>query len=132
MCVYMYQIGMQIYSPLLTYSSVIPCSSVTCSLYMSSAVCKLVVLSPALKTETSVVFFNEFGCSMLQSWRLNLKLPRPLSPPSLIHNSFEGILPLCQVRPVDALMHVYYHLMPCRCMYEVHINLLVFLNGVRY
>ena len=38
------------------------------------------MLSPALNTERSAVFFTEFGVMVLTSWILNLKLPLLTSP----------------------------------------------------
>lgn len=85
------------------YLTFIPCISVMCSLYMSRAVCRFVVLSPALKTESRTVFFTELGFDVFINCMINLKLPRPLSPPSLIHNSSWGMAPPWSVRPAGDL-----------------------------
>ena len=52
-------------------------ASSTCSLYIPRAVCRFVVLSPALNTEITLVFLMEFGRLVLTSWRLSLKVPCP-------------------------------------------------------
>ena len=44
-------------------------ASSTCSLYIPSAVCRFVVLSPALNTEITLVFLMEFDRLVLTSWR---------------------------------------------------------------
>ena len=86
-----------------TYPKVIPCNSLTCSLYMSRQVCKLVVESPAMNIESKQVFFWELGCSRLHSWRFILKLPCPLSPPSFSQISCSGITE-CHVSHAGVLM----------------------------
>ena len=78
-------------------------ASSTCSLYIPRAVCRFVVLSPALNTEITLVFLMEFGRLVLTSWRLSLKVPCPLSPPIFNHNSSAGIIPSCHVNPGQAL-----------------------------
>ena len=54
-------------------------SSCMCSLYTSKAVWRSVVLSPALSIKTKVVVFWELGCWVFINWKLNLKLPWPMS-----------------------------------------------------
>lgn len=44
------------------YLMFIPCASITCSLNMFRAVCRLVVVSPALNTDSKSVPFIELGC----------------------------------------------------------------------
>ena len=85
----------------------IPSSSFTCSFYMSRAVCRFVMLSPALNTDSKTVFLMELGWRTLQSCKLYLKLPCPLSPPNLTHSLPKGIAPSCQLRPLGEL-HVYH------------------------
>ena len=79
-----------------------------------------------------MVFFREFGCSMLQSWRLNLKLPRPLSPPNLIQSSLLGMVPSCHVRLPSDLANS--GLSKCARVSHVlnFLYLLVLLNSVSY
>lgn len=55
-----------------------------------------------MNMESKQVCFWELGCSMLHSWRFNLKLPWPLSPPNFSQISFSGIT-LCHVSPAGAL-----------------------------
>lgn len=59
-------VSRQIYQ-FLTYSSAIPCSSVTCSSYMVQHCVQTSGTVYCLKTDTSVVLFSEFGYSMLQN-----------------------------------------------------------------
>ncbi len=61
------------------------------------------VLSPALNTERRTVLLTEFGLLTLTNCMLNLKLPCPLSPPSLIQSSLFGMEPPWFVRPSGAL-----------------------------
>ena len=89
----------------LFYPNCIPCISLTCSLYISNIKCRLDTLSPAMHMERRQVFFWEFGWRVLQSCMLSLKLPWPLSPPSLNHSSFSGIL-LWWVSPSGVLNNV--------------------------
>ena len=82
-------------------------ASSTCSLYIPRAVCRFVVLSPALNTEITLVFLMEFGRLVLTSWRLSLKVPCPLSPPIFSHNSSAGIILYHHAMSIrDKLCHV--------------------------
>ena len=53
-------------------------------LYRSAAVCRLVMVSGAAKMEKMQVLLGELGVGVLHIWKLNLNVPPPLSPPSLI------------------------------------------------
>ena len=85
------------------YLHFIPSISSICSLYWSSAVCRLCLLSPALYIATNVVLRSELGLVTFMSCIVSLKLPCPLSPPSFIHISCGGIAPSCQVSPSGEL-----------------------------
>jgi len=50
------------------------------------------------KIENTHVFLGELGVGVLQIWKLNLNVPPPLSPPSLIQISWSGMAPLCHVK----------------------------------
>ena len=106
---------------IMSYLICIPCDSTTCSLYISSAVWRLVVLSPALNTESRVVRFMEFGLEVFTSWRFSLKLPRPLSPPSFNQSSVDGMAPLCHVKPGPDLWYNDIYCIPCN-YYPLHLS----------
>ena len=55
------------------------------------------MVSGAAKMENTQVLLGELGVGVLQIWKLNLNVPPPLSPPSLIHISSLGMAPLCHV-----------------------------------
>ena len=44
------------------------------------------------------MFLGELGVGVLHIWKLNLNVPPPLSPPSLIQISSSGMAPLCHVK----------------------------------
>ena len=47
--------------------------------------------------EKMQVLLGELGVGVLHIWKLNLNVPPPLSPPSLIQISSLGMAPLCHV-----------------------------------
>ncbi len=90
----------------MTYRQVLASSSLTCTRNRSNAIFKLVGLSGASKTQKAHVFLGELGCFTLHIWKDILKLPPPLSPPSLIHTSLSGILPSCHVNWCTLNRHI--------------------------
>ena len=81
----------------LIYLHSMPSNSFSWSWYCWIAVVRLEVLSLPLSMVIIQVFAREFGFGTFTSCTVSLKIPWPLSPPSLTHNSFSGRALLCQV-----------------------------------
>ena len=80
-----------------TYFQIVALISSSWCLYRSSAICRLVGLSPAWNRQNTKVFLLELDCLVLHTCSAILKDPWPLSPPSLIHISSSGMSPSSHV-----------------------------------
>ena len=77
--------------------------------YWSRARWRLKTLSGASNNENTQLLRTEFGFSVLMIWKDIFTDDPPLSPPSLIHTSFGGMTPLCQVSWFNLLISKFMH-----------------------
>ena len=82
----------------IAYHHFVEVSAVICSRTGGRVRSMLAIESVASKHEKTTVFWSEFGCATLTTWKSILKEFPPWSPPILIQTSSSGMIPLCHVR----------------------------------